>query len=301
MRVLITGATGMIGKEVIAKCHESNIKVNYLTTNKDKLNLLSECEGFYWDPKNGIIDERCFDNVEVIVNLVGATVAKRWTSSYKNEILASRVQTAKLIAKTLKKRKHIVRHLISASAIGIYQDSFRNYYYEDAQEFDDGFLGEVVKQWEASTSDFKAMHIEVSILRIGIVLSNKGGAFPKMLKPIQHGFGAVFGHGKQWQSWIHIEDLASIFLFVLKEEAYGVFNAVAPNPVSNKTLTYTIADYLGKEIVMPNLPRKVMKILFGEMHILLFTSQRVCSKKIIDAGFDFKFRNIKKAVENIIN
>jgi len=300
MRVLITGATGLIGQEIVKLCHQSKIDVNYLTTSKSKISKNEAYQGFYWNLEQSEIDTNCFKDVEVIINLVGATVAKRWTSSYKQEILDSRTKSANLLVTSLKNISHTVRHIISASAIGIYPDSFQNYYMENSPEEDSGFLGEVVKKWEDAVLQFKDLGIEVSLLRIGLVLSDKGGAFPKIKKPIQYGVGAVFGSGKQWQSWIHVSDLAHMFVYVLKEELTGVYNAVAPNPVSNKKLTDTVANRLNKNIVLPGVPRLTMKLFLGEMHTLLFLSQRVCSDKIAKTGFEFEYDNITSAVNALI-
>ncbi len=301
MKVLITGATGLIGQEIVALCHQSNIEVNYLTTSKNKISTIPNYSGYFWDPNEGEIDVRCFDDVEVIINLVGASVAKRWTSAYKKEILDSRVQTANLLFDTLKKHKHTVRHFISASAIGLYPDSFQKYYMEDSLDRDTGFLGEVVTQWENAAQQFESLGINVGLLRIGLVLSQKGGAFPKIAKPIKYGLGAFFGNGKQWQSWIHVKDLAKMFVFLMQEELSGVFNAVAPNPVSNKKLTKEIAKRYGKKIILPNVPRLTLKIFLGEMHVLLFSSQRVCSKRIAESGFGFQYDNIVSAIEDLIH
>ncbi|WP_271765098.1 TIGR01777 family oxidoreductase [Aquimarina algiphila] len=300
MKILITGATGLIGQEIVSVCRQQNIDVNYLTTSKNKLSSDPGYTGYFWDPKKGEIDTDCFVGVEVIINLVGATVAKRWTSSYKKEILESRTNTASLILESLKTTKHSVRHIVSASAIGVYPDSFQNYYMEDATERDSGFLGEVVEKWEKAVLDFETINIDVSLLRIGLVLSEKGGAFPKIAKPIQLGMGSFFGNGKQWQSWIHVHDLARMFMFVVQEELTGVFNAVAPNPVSNKKLTRTIAEKYNKRIILPNVPRLTMKLILGDMHSLLFSSQRVCSGKISSLGFDFDYDNIVMAVDVLI-
>lgn len=300
MKVLITGATGLIGKELVAQMHQSNIDVNYLTTSKSKLKSEKGYQGFYWDPKTKTIDNRCFEGVEVIVNLVGATVAKRWTSSYKKEILESRVASAALIYDSLQNIKHSVRQIVSSSAIGIYPDSFRNYSMEDSPERDKGFLGTVVTQWEDAALEFKKLDIDVCILRTGLVLSIDGGAFPKMLKPVEYGFGAFLGNGKQWQSWIHIQDISKMFLYAVQEELTGVFNAVAPNPVSNKRLIYTISKKLKTRIRMPSIPKFMMKLLLGEMHIILYSSQRVCSSRIATTGFEFEFDNISSAVENLV-
>lgn len=300
MKILITGATGLIGQEIVRLCHQSDIDVHYLTTNKDKITSESNYKGYFWDPKNSKIDLDCFNDVDVIINLVGASVAKRWTATHKKEIINSRVDTASLLLKSLKNIKHTIRHIVSASAIGIYSDSFTNYYMEDSVERNHDFLGEVVEKWEHAIFDFKELNIEVSIVRIGIVLAKEGGAFPKITQPIRYGFGAAFGSGKQWQSWIHIEDLARIFLFIVKEKLPGVFNGVATNPVSNAKLTSTTADLLGKKIILPNIPRFIMKLILGKMHVLLFSSQRVCSNKISQQGFQFTYETVKPALENLL-
>lgn len=300
MRVLITGATGLVGHEITRVCHQSNINVNYLTTNRDKIKIEENYKGFFWNPGSGEIDLDCFEEVEVIIHLAGASIAKRWTKKYKKEIIDSRVLTTALILESLKTIQHTVRHIVSASAVGIYPDSFQKYYMEDAEEKSTDFLGEVVKQWEAAVMEFKNHQIEVSLLRIGLVLASSGGAFPKISKPVKQGLGAVFGNGKQWQSWIHLEDLALLFMFVVEEELKGVFNAVAPNPVSNKKLTHIIATKVGKKIVLPNVPKFVMRLILGEMHMLLFSSQRVCSNKTREAGFYFNYDNVTTAVDSLI-
>lgn len=301
MKVLITGATGLVGQEIVTLCHQSNIDVNYLTTSRNKLSTTSNYKGYFWNPDQKEIDTKCFEGVDVIINLVGATVAKRWTSAYKKEILESRTKTASLLLESLENTKHSIRHIISASAIGIYPDSFQKYYMENSTEQDPGFLGDVVAQWEKEIVNFKTIGIEASILRIGLVLSNNGGAFPKIVKPIRYGVGAFFGNGKQWQSWIHIHDLARMFMFVMQKELTGVFNAVAPNPVSNKKMTLAIAEKLNKKIFLPNIPRITMKLVLGEMHTLLFSSQRVSSNKITELGFEFEHDNIVSAIDHLIS
>ncbi len=300
MKVLITGATGLVGKEITKLCHQSNIDVNYLTTNKSKLKSDKNYRGYYWNPIAGEIDSNCLSEVEVIIHLAGATIAKRWTKKYKKEIIESRVNSTLLILDTLKNSKHSIRHIVSASAIGIYPDSFQKYYMENSTEQASGFLGEVVQKWEAANGEFNTLNIDVSLLRIGLVLSSNGGAFSKLARPIQLGVGAVFGTGKQWQSWIHIQDLARLFLFVIEEELTGVYNAVAPNPVSNDTLIRSIGEKMKKKILLPNIPKFAMQLILGEMHVLLFSSQRVCSDKSMKAGFQFTYENITQAIDDLI-
>ena len=175
-----------------------------------------------------------------------------------------------------------------------------NYYDENNSEISDSFLGQVVQKWEEAVDDFSELNINVCKIRIGLVLSENGGALPEIVRPIRFGAGAAFGSGKQWQSWIHINDLAQIFIFALKENLSGVYNAVAPNPVTNSELTKASAKVLKRPLLLPNIPKLPMKLVLGEMHMLLFESQRVSSCKIIEKGFDFKFVNIETALQDLL-
>lgn len=170
MRVLITGATGLIGQEMVKLCHEKDIKVNYLTTSKSKIVQEENYKGFYWNPKAKEIDADCFKEVDAIVHLAGATVSKRWTPSYKKEILSSRTETTALLVNTLKELTHTVKQVVSASAIGIYPDSLINYYDESHNEISSSFLGQVVSVWEQASDEFLKLNITVSKIRIGLVL-----------------------------------------------------------------------------------------------------------------------------------
>ncbi|WP_445736327.1 TIGR01777 family oxidoreductase [Mariniflexile sp.] len=300
MRVLITGATGLIGQEIVKHCRQKNIDVNYLTTHKSKIDPSEKEKGFYWNPKQQEIDKNCFKDVDAIIHLAGATISKRWIPAYKKEILASRKETTQLLVNTLKGETHTIKHVISASAIGVYPDSLINYYDETYKTVSDSFLGAVVKVWEHEVDAFSKLNIKISKVRIGLVLSNKGGALTEIAKPIKFGVGAAFGTGKQWQSWIHISDLAQLFLYVLKHQLEGVYNAVAPNPVTNQELTKAIANTLEKPLFLPNIPKFFMKLVLGDMHILLFESQRVSSKKVEDKGFYFEYHHLQPALEDLL-
>ena len=300
MRVLITGATGLIGSAIVGQCHKQNIAVHYLTTSQEKLQHNPYYKGFYWNPCTEDIDTACFEGVDAIINLAGSTIAKRWTTDRKHDILQSRIQALSLLKNSLTQQKHTVKHLISASGIGIYPSSLTNYYDETYSNISPTFLGDVVKQWEAAADDFSTIGIKVSKIRIGLVLAKEGGALPQMAKPIAFWMGAAFGSGEQWQSWIHIEDLARLFVYVLKHQLEGTFNAVAPNPVTNTLLTKAIAKTLSKPLWLPNIPKSVMRLALGEMHMLLFESQRVCAKKIEAKGFHFKYHHLEPALEALV-
>ena len=298
--ILITGATGLVGQEIVKQCHANNIAVNYLSTNKSKLEDEPNYKGFYWNPSKNEIDTACFKDVDTIINLAGASISKRWTTSYKQQILNSRVQSLQLLFNTIKNNKIEITHLVSASAIGYYPDSKTNYYEEDFISADDGFLQQVVALWEKEAIAFKHLNINVSLIRIGIVLSINGGALSELVKPIKGFVGSPLGTGKQWQSWIHIEDLVALFLFLINEKHYGVFNAVAPNAVKQKELVKTIAKVLRKPLLLPRVPAFALKQILGEMSAIVLESQRVSSKKIESLGFSFKYHHLKPALEDLL-
>lgn len=301
MKILITGATGMIGKELVALLLKDNHTVHYLTTSKDKIHNKFNYYGFFWNPEQSIIDENCLMGVDAVIHLAGATVSKRWTNSYKEEIIESRVLTTNLLYKALKDYPNQVKQVVSASAIGIYPDSLTDVYTEDSLKVSHDFLGTVVQKWEESVAIFSILKIKVCKIRIGLVLSDKGGALTEMVKPIKLGLGSSFGSGMQMQSWIHVSDLVQLFYFAIQNQLEGVYNAVAPNPVTNKVLTETIAKVLKKPLFMPAVPKFAMQLLLGEMHQLLFSSQNVSSKKIQDKQFQFQYKELEMALKNLLN
>ena len=299
MRILITGATGLVGNALTFQLLQNGQSVHYLTTSKKKVSNGSHFRGFYWNPEQGIIDENALIGVDAIIHLAGATVSKRWTKSYKEEILESRTLSANLLFRTLKANPHQVKQFISASATGIYPDSLSKIYTEDSKEIGDDFLANVVVKWEESVDKFQELGITTAKVRTGLVLASQGGALPEMLKTIKLGIGSAFGSGKQVQSWIHIDDLAAIYHFILNSDLEGVYNAVAPNPVTNQELTNALAKMVHKPLFMPNIPKFLMKLILGEMHTLLFVSQNVSADKIIGKGFVFKYPKLEQALQNL--
>ncbi len=300
MKVLITGATGLIGTELTKECHRAGITVNYLTTSKDKLENKPNYKGFYWDPYKGEIDKEAFKDVTTIINLVGASISKRWTKSYKKTIIESRVKTANLIFETLQNSTTSVKHFISASGISIYPNSESRLYTEKDTAVDDTFLAEVVQKWEQAADQFKELNIRVAKVRTGVVLAENEGAFPKLVKPIEKGFGTALGSGKQWLSWIHIDDIVCVYIHILKNGLRGVYNATAPNPVTNDKMTRKIAAYLGKDLWLPNVPSFVLRLVLGEMAILVTKGQLVSSKKLEKNGFEFTYVNVAPAIKNLL-
>jgi uncharacterized protein (TIGR01777 family) len=300
MTILVTGATGLVGQELVGLLLQNGHTVHYLSTSRAKLVTTAHYKGYYWNPKTSEIDVAAFDGVETIVHLAGANVAQRWTVEYKEEIVQSRLFSTQLLYKTLQQISHNVKQIVVASAVGIYPNSLTSIYHETDLDIDDSFLGNVVKRWENEVSQFEKLELVVTKIRIGIVLAKNGGALQEMAKPIRLGLGAAFGSGNQYQSWIHIHDLAAIFYFVIQQQLAGVFNGVSPYPVTNEDLTKAIAKTLEKPLFLPNVPQFVMKLILGEMHEMLFSSQNVSSRKLLDENFQFKYASLDKALLELL-
>ncbi|GAA0871291.1 TIGR01777 family oxidoreductase [Gangjinia marincola] len=300
MRVLITGATGLIGSQIVKDCHSKGINVNYLTTSKSKLEKADNYKGFYWDPYQGEIDEDCFYGVSSIIHLVGASIAERWTDAYKDIIIKSRVQTTGLLVEVLGNIDHEITHVVSASAIGYYPDSLHKIYDETEQEINSSFLGKVVVKWESAVDKFMQVGIKVAKVRIGVVMAKEGGALQKLMQPVKYYAGAPLGSGKQWQSWIHINDLSRLFIYISQHSFAGIFNGVSPNPVTNERLTKEIASVLEKPIILPKVPAFMLKLMLGEMSAVVLESQLISSNKIESEGFEFDYTNITKALQDLL-
>lgn len=301
MKLLITGATGLVGQKLVAFLLADGHQINFLTTRKESINSIANCNGFYWNPKTKEIDSNCIIGVDKIIHLAGASVSKYWTKSYKKEILTSRVLPTQTLIKLLKNTKHKVSHVVSASAIGVYKHSFSEVYTEDSKNYGSSFLAEVVQQWEAEVDQFSKLNIYVSKIRIGLVLSENGGALLSVKKPIVLGLGAAMASGKQYVSWVHINDLVQLFAYVISNNLYGTYNATAPNPITNKTLTRAIATQIKKPLFLPNIPKFVLKVFLREMSQMVCDSQYVSSKKIEDAGFKFLYKDITSALGSLLS
>ncbi len=301
MKILITGATGLIGTELVLLLLQNGIAVHYLTTSKSKIKSEPNYHGFYWNPAQGVIDENCLMGVDAVIHLAGANISKRWTDSYKAEILESRILASNTLFKAIKENPNQIKQIVSASGTAIYPNNESVIYKEDYKSVADNFLSNVVVKWEESVDKFQLLNIKVCKLRTGIVFSKNGGALQEMIKPIKMGVGATFGNGNQMTSWIHIHDLAAMYFFAINNSWEKVYNAVSPFPVSNKELTIALAKKLHKPLWLPAIPKIVMKLLLGEMHELLFTNTNISSEKAITAGFDFQFAKLEPALEDILS
>lgn len=298
--MLITGATGLIGQKLIELCSEKGIEVHYFTRDPSKVSHFKNAKGFLWDIKNRTLDDGAFQGVTTIVHLAGAPISKRWTKSYRKTLVNSRVVPMQMMYERLEKINHSVGHFISASGISIYPSSSTKLYTEDEQSRSLNFITEVVEKWEAQARKFKSLGMEVSKVRTGLVLAKNGGLLQTLVQPVRLGIGSPLGSGEQWQSWIHIEDIAGIYLFLMRSNMEGIFNAVAPNPVKQKRLIKLIATKLNKPLWMPNVPGFAIKLLMGEMGSLALESQLVSANKIKEIGYHFQYPNLEPALDDLL-
>lgn len=256
-----------------------------------------------WNVDTQTIDKDAVAKADYIIHLAGAGVAdKRWTKKRKQEILDSRVKSGALLVNALSEIENKVKAVITASAIGWYGADpvipNPNPFLEDAPA-DTAFLGDTCRQWEQSIEPVTSLNKRLVKLRIGIVLSKDGGALKEFIKPLQFGVAAILGNGKQMISWIHIDDLVNMFMAAFENENMnGVYNAVAPKPVNNKELTLELARSRKKFYIPFYVPSFILKLMLGEMSIEILKSATVSSTKIQQAGFNFKFPDIKSALKN---
>lgn len=296
-KILITGASGLIGSRLTELLLQKGYQVSHLGRSKKSGSIPS----FIWDVDKGIVDEQALEGVDTIIHLAGAGVAdKRWTESRKKEILESRTKSSSLLYNMLANTNHTVKTVVSASAIGYYGFGFGEEIFTEESNPGSDYLAQVTKQWEESVDKIRSLKLRVVKLRIGIVLSEKGGALVEMAKPIRLGIGAALGTGKQYLSWIHLDDLCAMFFKAVEDEAMqGAYNAVSGDWVTNKAMTQLIAKVLKRPLLLPNVPGFIMRIIIGEMAVIVVNGSKISADKIKKTGFNFRYSNLEEALESL--
>ena len=293
MHILITGGTGLIGRALTEK----------LKSEGHTVAILSRSGGdFKWNVRDGFMDPLAFEKVDAIVHLAGAGIAEnRWTPARKKEIIDSRVESARLLANTLAGINHQVKTIVSASGIGYYGADTGESICTEISNSGMDFVAECTREWEKSMDPFAGLGLRVVKLRTGLVMSSQGGIFRVLARPVYWFLGAILGTGKQWQSWIHMEDLVEMFRLALtNSSASGVYNAVAPEPIRHREMMKLIANKMKRPLIFPPIPAWFLKVILGEMATLVTGGNFVSSEKIQkELSFTFKYSSFAEAIKKL--
>ena len=297
MKIVVSGVTGLVGTALQENLRADGIEVRGLTRRQSLPNAM---QAIHWDIESRRFDASPLEEVDAVVHLAGENIARRWSDRQKKAIRSSRVDGTNLLVEGLKSLKKKPRVLVCASAIGFYGDRGNEELVESSPP-GDGFLPEVCQDWEQAAARASELGIRTVNLRTGIVLSTKGGALQQMLLPFKMGVGGPVGSGRQWMSWIHIDDLIQAIRFVLDGDSIsGPVNVTAPNPVSNADFAKALGKALHRPAFLPA-PGFAIKLVFGEMaQALLLEGQRVLPHRLSDAGFVFRYAEIGAALEDIL-
>ncbi|MEZ5055799.1 MAG: TIGR01777 family oxidoreductase [Saprospiraceae bacterium] len=298
--ILIGGGTGLVGERLSEMLEAKGYQVLHLSRSR---NLDARFPAYKWDLKNGEVDPEAIAKADAVINLAGAGIAdKPWTPSRKKLIIDSRVDSTLMLKTAFELAGKKPEAFISAAAIGYYGNRGDQNLTEESDPGNDGFLSESCVLWEEAIKKVEASGIRTVWFRIGIVLSTKGGALEKIMLPVKFHIGGYFGNGKQWYSWIHLDDLCRMFIHALEnQEMNGVYNAVSPNPERNKPFTEAIGDAIGKKSLMIPGPEFALRLVLGEMADTIFNSNKVDSSKIEKAGFKFEHPKLVDAVKHLVD
>jgi uncharacterized protein (TIGR01777 family) len=297
MKILITGAKGLIGKALTRSLKEKGHELLLASRGGPK-----SANEIKWDTETGFSEPERLEGVDVVIHLAGENISGglRWTDDKKKAIRDSRIKGTRSVVDAISRLRDKPKVFIASSAIGFYGDRADDEMTESSAA-GDTFLSEVCREWEAESRRAEDAGIRTVLLRTGIVLSKEGGALATMLTPFKLGVGGVVGSGKQWMSWISLDDEIAIINFAIENEnILGAVNAVAPNPATNEAFTKTLGDVLYRPTFLP-LPEFAISMIFGEMgDALLLASTKVLPKRLLDAGFEFKYPNLKPAIEHAV-
>jgi hypothetical protein len=296
--ILISGGTGLIGSHLAQRLEEKGYQVALLSRSPNPGRALPV---FHWNPEKGTLDEKALAYADCIIHLAGLNIgSKRWTPERKRQILESRLGSGELIFQALKQRNVKPLVFITASAIGYYGAVSTETLFDESFPAGSDFLGQTCEKWEGIADRFQESGVRSVKIRTGIVLSKQGGALSKLSLPIRLGVGAPIGKGAQYMPWIHIDDLCGIFIHAIEQaQLAGAFNAVAPEHFTNKGFTQKVARELKRPLWMPHVPAGLMKLLFGEMSVMLLQGSRISSEKIRASGYKFLYPDLGLALKQL--
>lgn len=298
-KILITGGTGLLGKTISEILLKNGHTIVWLSREAGNYKGITK---FKWDLSKNYIDEKAFEGVESIIHLAGAPIAdKRWTDSYKKEIIDSRVKSSELLFNYISKNDYPVKTFIGGSAMGFYGSGISEKIFteEDPAGFD--FLAETCVLWEKSYEPFIEKGLRTVIIRTGVVLSKHEGAYAKMAPAFKFGLGAAVASGKQYFPWIHINDIANMFVYALQnQKIQGIYNGVSSEFINNKDFSRQLAVSFNRPFFMPNIPGLLLKTAMGEGAIMLTGGVKISNKKIKETGFKFEFETAKEALQSLV-
>ncbi len=296
MKVAISGVSGLVGTALRSSLTSDGHDVIALSRRPS----LPPLETITWDVENGRVDASGLEGVDAVVHLAGEPVAQRWNDPVKKAIRQSRVGSTRLLIEGLRSLKNPPKLLVSASAVGFYGNG-GDAQLDESSPAGEGFLPDVCQEWEKTTMEALGLGIRAACVRIGIVLSTRGGALGKMLLPFKLGVGGPLGNGAQWMPWVHIDDIVGAFRFVISnDDLVGAVNGTTPNPVTNADFSKALGQALHRPAFLP-VPSFGLKILFGEMSQILLEGQRAQPKKLLNTGYEFKYPHLPEALEDILN
>jgi hypothetical protein len=298
LSVLITGGSGLIGKHLTTSLLTAGYKVAHLSRKGNQSGIV---RAFIWDPEKKLIDREAFEGVDFIIHLAGANIGeKRWTRKRKEEIIKSRVDSARFLHKTVIDNGIRLKAFISASATGIYGSETSGKIFNENDAAGSDFLGSVCEQWEEAADLFYNSGVRTVKIRSGVVLEKSDSALSKLMTPGKFGFLIQTGTGLQYMPWIHINDLCNIYLKAIEDsEMGGAYNAVSPQQVTHSEFMHILAKVM-RLPVLPPVPGFLIRIALGEMADVILKGSRISSEKIINTGYSFLFRTLENALYNII-
>ncbi|HXU28040.1 MAG TPA: TIGR01777 family oxidoreductase [Bacteroidia bacterium] len=297
--VLISGGNGLLGKHLCNLLQKKGFDVSVLSREKREH---ATYKTYVWNVEKEEVDEEAILKADYIIHLAGEGIAdKRWTDKRKQEIIDSRVKSANLLLKKVKQLKKPIKAFVTASGVGYYGAVTNNKIYSETDSPGNDFLARTCVLWEAAADEFALLGTRVVKIRTGIVLEKNSGFFTKLRLPVKLFCAAVFGNGRQFLPWIHIDDICAIYIKTIEDsEMAGAYNAVAPEHINQKQFTKEMCLAFKRPMLLPTVPTFLLKLIFGEMALIFLTGSRVNSEKILKAGYQFKFTNVKGAINDLV-
>jgi uncharacterized protein len=298
--VLITGGGGLIGRYLTSALLSEGYKVSHLSRNA---NQFGKVRVYRWNPGQNILDPAIFESVDYVIHLAGANIGeKRWTKIRKDEIVRSRVNSAKLIYKIVSENETRLKAFISASATGYYGSVTSEHIFSEQDVAGNDFLGTTCLKWEEAADLFQNSGIRTVKIRTAVVLEKRDSALSKLMLPAKFGFLVRTGNGRQYMPWIHINDLIRIYLKALEDQKItGAYNAVSPYHVTHNEFVITLSKVMNKPVLPVPVPSSILRLALGEMSDIVLKGSRVSSEKLIATGFKFRFNNLSDALDNVLN